>query len=251
MTADYDQIWIEREGVRLHVVVDGRADAPALVLFNGARCNLSMWEPIMSRLTERFRVVRHDVRGTGQSAAPTTADFNLDTYADDAAAAMSHVGIAHASIWGLAFGARVALAFAARHPDLVDALVLSDASVEPPDPEAQRLGAAEAKAARAEAGIAEFERRDEWFVNESPETLALSLRGAYAGGNHARYVDAVRARTLVATGEYDPNLEPSRRLGAALKDAELREVPLVGHGSVMQRPDLVADLVLEFFDQRV
>jgi pimeloyl-ACP methyl ester carboxylesterase len=59
----------------------------------------------------------------------------------------------------------------------------------------------------------------------------------------------VRARTLVATGEYDPNLEPSRRLAAALKDAELRELPLVGHGSVLQRPDFVTDIVLEFLNR--
>jgi pimeloyl-ACP methyl ester carboxylesterase len=54
--------------------------------------------------------------------------------------------------------------------------------------------------------------------------------------------------TLIATGDHDPNLISSRRALVALADARLEVLPLTAHGSVMQRPELVAETVLGFLD---
>jgi len=55
------------DGVELHVEVD--ESGPALMLVNGAFCTVRQWDGIVGRLAESFRVIRHDVRGTGRSAA--------------------------------------------------------------------------------------------------------------------------------------------------------------------------------------
>ena len=57
--------------------------------------------------------------------------------------------------WG-----RVALVTAATHPAAVERLVLSDLAIDPADVDAQKQGRVDAKAARADAGIAETPRID-------------------------------------------------------------------------------------------
>jgi 3-oxoadipate enol-lactonase len=56
-------------GCKLFYRVNGRDDAPTLVLSNSLGTTHEMWEPQMSALTECFRVVRYDRRGHGQSEA--------------------------------------------------------------------------------------------------------------------------------------------------------------------------------------
>jgi pimeloyl-ACP methyl ester carboxylesterase len=60
------------------------------------------------------------------------------------------------------------------------------------------------------------------------------------------FVEHVTAPTLIATGEFDPNLASSRRALAGFADARLEVLPLTAHGSVMQRPDLVTATVSAF-----
>ncbi|MBM4242534.1 MAG: hypothetical protein FJ148_01805 [Deltaproteobacteria bacterium] len=62
------------------------------------------------------------------------------------------------------------------------------------------------------------------------------------------FVAAVTAPTLIATGDHDPNLASSRRALAGFADARLEVLPHTGHGSVLQRPALVAGLVIDFLD---
>lgn len=234
-------------GAELHVEVDGDPAAPALVLFSGASCNVGMWTPVLTKLAERFRVVRHDVRGTGRSRTDPDAEYGLDRYADDAAAVLDAVAVERAVVWGMAFGTRVALAFAARHPDRVHALALYDASVEAPDTEAQREGAAGAKARRAELGLPEVVRDRSWFRHDNDATARASLAAAYREPDHSRYARSLPARpVLIATGEFDPNLGASRRLQQMIPGSELRVMEAVGHGSVMQRPDLCLDVLFDF-----
>lgn len=51
---------------------------------------------------------------------------------------------------------------------------------------------------------------------------------------------------LVATGDHDPNLASSRELVSLAPNARLVVLKDVGHGSVLQRPDLAAQAFLDF-----
>ncbi len=238
------------DGARLHVEVDGRSDAPGLLLFSGARCTTGMWESVLPGLVERFLVIRHDVRGTGKSWTAADAEFGLDRYADDAAAILDDLGVTRVVVWGMAFGARVALAFAARHRARVLALALFDASLEAPDTDAQRRGAQAAAQRRAELGLPEPERRPSWFEHEDEGTLRKSLAAAYRDPDHRHYAQGVNVAVLIATGDHDPNLPASRRLQELIPGAELQVLEAVGHGSVLARPDLCLEVFLGFVGQR-
>jgi len=234
-------------GASLHAEVDGDPAAPALIAFSGASCNVGMWRPVLSTLTRHFRVVRHDVRGTGHSRTDPGAEYGLDRYGDDAAAVLDAVGVERAVAWGMAFGARVTLAFAARHPERVRAMALYDASVEAPDTGAQREGAARAKARRAELGLSELERDRSWFSHDDDATVRASLAAAYRDPDHSRYARALPPMpVLIATGEFDPNLDASRRLQQMIPGSRLQVMEAVGHGSVMQRPELCLSVLFDF-----
>lgn len=45
-------------------------------------CNLHMWDPQMPALTGKFKVLRFDTRGHGQSSAPA-GEYTLEQLADD------------------------------------------------------------------------------------------------------------------------------------------------------------------------
>src|SRR5690349_11468570 len=61
---------IDADGCPINVEVEGRADAPVLMLSNSLGTNLHMWDPQMGEFTKHFRVIRYDRRGHGKSAAP-------------------------------------------------------------------------------------------------------------------------------------------------------------------------------------
>jgi pimeloyl-ACP methyl ester carboxylesterase len=237
---------VEVEGAVLHVEVAGPAGAPAVFLWNGAGCTTRMWDLVVPRLAERLRVVRFDVRGTGQSTpAASPAQYTFEQYAADADAILDRLGIERAHVWAMAWGSRAALAYATLRPGRIQKLALFDASIGPADTEAQARGLREALEKQAAAGIAPFERPKGWNEHVHPEAVSQAL-GAARRFDLEAAADKLEIETLVATGDHDPNLASSRDLVARAKRARLVVMENVGHGSVLQRPDLTADLFLEF-----
>ncbi len=220
------------------------------MLVNGAFCTLRQWDHVVADLATGHQVIRHDVRGTGQSKPGPPADNRFERYADDIADLCAERGLATVDLWGMAWGARVALVTAARHPDLVDRLVLSDLAIDPADPAAQKAGAAEAKAKRAAAGIAEVAPPVGAYDHRDREAAASTLSATHQHPDLMPFVERVAATTLIATGRFDPNLASSRRALTGLSDGRLQVLELTGHGSVLQRPDHVLSVVKPFLAPR-
>ncbi|MGH7695177.1 MAG: alpha/beta fold hydrolase, partial [Gemmatimonadaceae bacterium] len=100
----------------------------ALVFIHGWAHTLEIWDDQVAAFSPRYRVIRFDRRGFGQSTGH--ADVSAD--ADDVRILLDSLGIRTAHVVGLSAGARVALRFAAAFPDRVDGLVLYGA---PPGPD--------------------------------------------------------------------------------------------------------------------
>ncbi len=69
--------WVESGGVRLAVYEDGPADGVPVVLVHGYPDNASVWDGVTAELASRFRVVRYDVRGAGESGKPGSREGYL------------------------------------------------------------------------------------------------------------------------------------------------------------------------------
>src|SRR4051794_13363193 len=94
---------------------DDEGAGDPVVLIHAGACDRRMWEPQWRQLTERFRTVRLDLRGFGDSPLPPER-FNP---ADDVRRLLGELAIDRARFVGASFGGRVALEVAARWPHIV------------------------------------------------------------------------------------------------------------------------------------
>lgn len=225
----------------------GPADAPALLLCTMATAAMTVWAPVVERLSSERRLILHDRRGEGESDPGPPATHNFETFRDDAMAVLRAAGVERADVCGMAFGARVALRIALDYPERVHRLVLFDATGGPAAPEAERTtGRDEAKRLRDAAGLSTPQVDSAWFHRRDPAGRGLNSR-ALAGG--PAWIDGLQdlaIPTLVACGEQDPNLAGAKRLAAEIPGAVFNAMPMTGHGSILDRPDLVADLLGTF-----
>jgi NAD(P)-dependent dehydrogenase (short-subunit alcohol dehydrogenase family)/pimeloyl-ACP methyl ester carboxylesterase len=78
---------VQGDGLRLSVTEQGDPGSPTILLVHGYPDNSSVWDGVAEVLSDRFHVVRFDVRGTGGSEAPAGRDgYRLDRLAGDIAA---------------------------------------------------------------------------------------------------------------------------------------------------------------------
>ncbi len=76
-------------------------------------------------LSGHHRLIRLDLRGTGDSAVPADrSSYRCDRLVDDVLALQDHLGLASADVLGHSAGANIAVQYALRHPHRVSRLVL-------------------------------------------------------------------------------------------------------------------------------
>ena len=118
MTADGVRIAYSETGV-----------GPPLVLVRGWITHLDlMWtEPtfraFIEALAQRFRVIRFDARGNGLSDREIERP-DLEDFVADVEAVIGAAGVDRCLLWGSSFGGPIVIAYAVRHPEHVDRLVL-------------------------------------------------------------------------------------------------------------------------------
>ncbi len=90
-----------------------------LVLIHAAIADLRMWDAQVSAFSARYRVIRYDAQGFGQSPAAV----DPATRAEDLYELLRALGIERAHLVGLSNGGATALDFAILYPRMVGALV--------------------------------------------------------------------------------------------------------------------------------
>lgn len=122
-------------GARIHHEV--RGSGPLLLLIPGGPQDAGVLADLGRGLADRYTTVAYDPRGNSRSvldtapedpapgnpAAESQGDQRLDVHADDAARLIRSLGGGPAYVFGTSGGAQIALALAARSPDLVRTLV--------------------------------------------------------------------------------------------------------------------------------
>jgi 3-oxoadipate enol-lactonase len=227
----------------LHHVVEGAADARAVVLASSLGTTREMWQPQVPALAARFRVVRCDRRGHGRSPVadgPTT----LDDLGQDLVELLDALELDRVSFCGLSLGGLEGMWLALNAPARLDRLVLACTSSSFPPPETWVDRAATVRAEGLES-IADA-TMGRWFsssfrdghpavVSRFREMLVSTPTEGYVAccdvladtdltGELAR----IAVPTLVITGSEDPTITPERgdTLAAAITGA--RHVTLDG-----------------------
>ncbi len=262
----------DRGGRRLHAYVAGTGEAS--VLFEAGRNDVALtWTPLLIRLAPFARLVAYDRAGLGESD-PAEGPASFARLLGDLAAVLEGAGTTRPVLVGHSFGGRLAHLFAARDPDQVAGAVLVDpgcASLSALQREAQatpmrramHLGAG--ALALSPLGTALAARRAvATFTSNPAHRRAL----AAASRRRSRRGDELAGCDLEADDGDPPPFGPAPLVvlsATRQRDATVRErltalqaglaaaapagrhavVPDCGHAIHHERPDRVAEAVVE------
>jgi 3-oxoadipate enol-lactonase len=222
----------DNHGARLYYELEGRDDAPLLVLSNSLGTTLDMWAPQMPALLQHFRVLRHDARGHGRSDV-TPGPYTIAQLGADVLALMDHLGIARAHFCGLSMGGMIGMWLGTHHAQRLDRLVLCNtaAKIGTPDTWNPRIAKVEAEGMASIVDIV----LDRWFTagfrQRAPEQVTI-VRGMLLDTAPAGYsancaavrdmdqradIAAIAVPTLVIAGTHDGSTPAAD--GRAVADA--------------------------------
>jgi pimeloyl-ACP methyl ester carboxylesterase len=114
---------VVRDGARIAFYRHG-GQGPVLVLVNPLVYGLALFQPVLERLCQDFRIITIDSRGTGDSD-PLRRPFPLREHAADVARVIEEVGEQVVGV-GLSRGSNLLIRLAVERPDLLSALVTVD-----------------------------------------------------------------------------------------------------------------------------
>lgn len=125
---------VSANGLRFHYREWGSEDASPLLILHGLSGHAWEFDNVAAALADRFHVFVVNQRGHGASEWAQT--YSPDIMADDIRAIIEELGTGRVSVIGHSMGAINAYHVAARHPELIERLVLLDAG---PDDERWRV----------------------------------------------------------------------------------------------------------------
>lgn len=252
---------VESDGVRLHYELSGDPQKTVLVLANSLGSTLNMWDKVMPAFESRYRVLRFDMRGHGQSGV-ALAPFTIEQLGRDVLRLMDEVGSDRASMCGLSLGGVVGLWLGIHALERLHRLILANT--------AARIGSREIWEQRIamarDSGMAPLAELmpQRWFTPayrahhpEEMERIREMVLAADPGGYAAccavlrdtdlrDEVRVVKASCLVITGTHDPATPPDdgRALHAAIRNSSYVELD-ASHLSAWERAEEFAGAVVK------
>lgn len=243
--------------------VDGREDAPVLVLGPSLGTTFHMWDRQIPELTRDWRVVRFDLPGHG--GAPAEPFTSVAELGDRLLATLDEIGVQRFGYAGCSLGGAVGLDLALRAPHRVASLALVATS--------PRFGTADEFRQRGVIvranGLEPMARTapEQWFtplfagaqpaiVDWAVQMVRTTDPGCYIAACEALAVFDVREAlgsigipALVLVGSEDQVTGPAeaRTLVAGIADARLAVVPGASHLAPVEQPAAVTDLLTEHF----
>ena len=243
-------------GIAVNYVLEGPANAPVVTMSHSLATDLSMWDPTVPALTGRFRVLRYETRGHGQTDAPKAA-YTLDQLADDALALLKSLGIARTHWVGLSMGGMIGQTLALKAPEVFASLSLCDTSSRIPA-EAKTQWADRIKTAETQGMEPLVEPTlARWFTEPFRKTrkdvidrVATMIRqtppAGYAGCCHAiaaldltDKIGAIKIPTIAIVGEDDPGtpVAAHKVIAERIAGTRLEILKSAAHLSNMEQPD--------------
>ncbi len=257
---------IKANGIEINYEIEG--DGPWLTMSHSLACNLTMWNPQMPVLTKKFKVLRFDTRGHGQSSAPA-GEYTLDQLADDVKGLLDALKIKQTHWAGLSMGGMIGQAFALKYPGVFQSMVLADTASRRPS-EAAKMWGDRIKTAREQGMEALVESTlERWFTEpyrnsrkDVMQRIGNDIRNTpvagFIGCCHAisrldtlDRLKEIKIPALVMVGEHDHGTPPeaARAIQQNLPGSELKIIPSAAHLSNIEQAQIFNDAMMGFLDR--
>ncbi|AIY39306.1 Beta-ketoadipate enol-lactone hydrolase [Collimonas arenae] len=222
--------------------LDGPAGAPVVMLANSLGTTMAMWDRQARFLQQRYRVLRYDTRGHGQSTV-STGPYALPQLGNDVLRLLDALAIEKVGFCGISMAGMTGMWLGIHAPSRLEKLVIANS--------AARIGTAEGWHARAQQvladgmdGVADG-AAGRWFtpafIAQAPDQVAQyvqSLRDcspagyasccqALAGADLREEIAAITTPTLLIAGLHDPvtTTVDARFMQSRIGDASYAELP--------------------------
>ncbi|MEN9837922.1 MAG: hypothetical protein RLZ79_1590 [Pseudomonadota bacterium] len=261
-------------GVEVYYKDEGAG--PAILMVHGSQSTLKTWDFIAPRLTDRYRVIRYDVPAQGLSGTVTDEHMRRLQPVDIAEGLLAQLGVDKVTFVGVSSGGTLGVYLAAKRPEMVERLVLSNAPADtvttghlPPSEEFQ-----EQQRIAKETGL---RNRNYWsafldYFSGDPTRLSADIREQYYDFNRralephliglvAKVADqekakaamkAVKAPTLLIWGAKDLLLPvpAGKALAGYLSgtDVSMMVMPDVGHYPPLESPERFAKILEAYME---
>jgi pimeloyl-ACP methyl ester carboxylesterase len=265
------------DGVDIHYHVDDfrdpwRADPQDVIVMAHGFCrNMKWWTQWVPALSRKYRLVRYDVRGCGESSAPPEgATWTGDRVARDALDLIDHLGIQKVHWLGFESGGVWGELFAINHPDRIRSLTVLNSPVTGTGRRIAtlRLGDVKASDRLAEVGLREYltegfawqlkefsldPRMVEWHIDQqakTPQHVAIGITIIFDTADLSASYSKIQVPTLIMIGDKAKNcpLEEQAALARTIPDARLVVLPNSAAAFWLIIPDRASEEVLRFLE---
>ncbi|HEY2600731.1 MAG TPA: 3-oxoadipate enol-lactonase [Thermoleophilaceae bacterium] len=252
--------------IELNHRINGPDGAPVVVFSNSLGATLEMWAPQAPAVSARFRMLRYDQRGHGDSPVPP-GPYDLPDLGRDVLDLLDRNGVERAHFCGLSMGGATGMWLAANAPERIDRLVLICTSARFGDPQMWIERAATVRAngteSVADAGL------ERWFTagfREREPALTARFRAMIASQPDEGYANCcgvlerldireelggIVAPTLLIAGAQDPSTPPepdAHLIADRLPGTRLEVLDPAAHLANVERAEAVTDLILDHLD---
>ncbi|HEY2420113.1 MAG TPA: alpha/beta hydrolase [Neobacillus sp.] len=260
-------------GIDLYYEVFGTGEP--LLLIMGLSLSSKSWFRTIPALSEHFKVIVFDNRGTGLSGKPDTP-YSIELMAEDARDVLDAVGVDSAHVYGISMGGMIAQRLALKYPKRVRSLVLGcttaggENHVQPsPDVSMLLLSRGTTDMTPEEMAWATapilysqsfIENHKDLIAEDIQRRIEIPIlpyaymRQLQACLAHNTYneLDQINMSTLVIHGNEDRLVpyENGLTLAHIISNAELLTIPGAGHIYVTEANDLVNNRVLDFLKKQ-
>lgn len=257
------------KGMDIHYKDEGPRRAPVLLMIHGSQSSLRTWDRITTLIKKRYRIIRLDIPGYGLSSSATDEAAKTVQPVEVVEGLLDGLGVKKVSAAvGVSSGGTMAMYLAAKRPELVERLILSNTPSDPVDT-SHLVPSPGFKAAQERTRQTGYQDLDFWdqylsFFSGDPARISAKTKAEYWDFNRrgpekhpvamvARIGDGKQATiemarittpTFLVWGSGDPLL-PEAAVTAItryLKNATISKVlmPDVGHYPPLEVPDRFA-----------
>lgn len=218
----------------------------------------NLWRPQVADLADCGRHIVPDLRGFGETDAPTGV-YTMDGYAQDLSGLLDALEVRRAVVSGLSMGGYIALSFARLYPDRLLGLILADTRATADSAEVaqtRRDNAAKTLREGTKAVVdgmfpkllapATLARQPDivrmvraMLQAARPQGVAGALGGMADRADSTPYLKDIMAPTLIIVGEEDAITPPkdSQQMAQSIPGSHLVEIAQAGHLSNLEQPD--------------